>query len=196
MATYPAIAATSKAIIGLLDSACPRDVFPDAEFAVYQAVEFESRPVKEGLSLYLYRVAVNRSRPLPHDIDEDGVRRRPPLPVDLFYMLTAWGKKFDQQQMLLGWALRELEDAPSLPAEVLNSYDRVHRPFRRTETVELAVEPLALADLVNLWEVAKTNPQPSVGYVARMVHLHSTLPMPDGAPVRVRDFGPGKVVVP
>src|SRR5262245_59958961 len=102
MATYHAITATSQAILGLLESACPKPEFEGARFELYQATDFQN-PMDEGVSLYLYRLASSSRRNLPPRPGPNGEKMRPPLPLDLYYMLTAWGKKADKQQRLLGW---------------------------------------------------------------------------------------------
>ena len=56
MASYHAIAAISSAILGLLQSACPKPEFDDAQFELYQSNDFQN-PMAEGISLYLYRIA-------------------------------------------------------------------------------------------------------------------------------------------
>ena len=90
MATYRAIAATSETLRTLLEQACPRDEFPDARFELFQASDFQ-RQMDEGVSLFLYRVAVNTARRnMPPTIRADGRRLRPPLPVDLYYLCSAW----------------------------------------------------------------------------------------------------------
>ena len=114
MATYHAITATSQAILGLLESACPKPEFEGAKFELYQAKDFQY-PMDEGVSLFLYRLASSSRRNLPARPGPNGEKLRPPLPLDLYYMLTTWGKKADKQQRLLGWCLRELGDFPILP---------------------------------------------------------------------------------
>ena len=64
MAQYPAIAATSEAILGLLQSAAVGTEFDGATFAHYQGKSFQS-PMTEGVSIYLYRLTVSSNRNLP-----------------------------------------------------------------------------------------------------------------------------------
>src|SRR5690349_15219770 len=113
MATYRAIAAISQAVLGMLEEACPRDEFAEAGFRLVQPSDFQidTPPLAEGISLFLYRVTVNGSlRNLPPRLAPDGRRYRPALPLDLHYLITAWGRSVEKQQRLLGWALRTLED--------------------------------------------------------------------------------------
>ena len=188
MATYRAIAATSETLRTLLESACPRDEFPDARFELFQAPDFQQK-MDEGISLFLYRVAVNTTRRnLTPTVRLDGRRVRPPLPVDLYYLCSAWGRAVSRQHALLGWCMRTLEDANVLPASVLNSPGPFDDTFRPGEGVELVCEPLALSDLNNLWEVLRPNIPVSVSYVVRAVPLESTLPMAEFGPVQTREL--------
>ncbi len=188
MATYRAIAAISQALIGLLKDACPRVEFPDAEFELYQANNFHN-PLNEGITVYLFRVAPNTTRRnLPPRIGLDGERRRPPVPVDLSYLITAWGRSAGMQQRLLGWAIRTLEDTSIVPAGVLNHYSPETQTFRPDETVELVMDVISLPDLNGVWEMAKNNQQPSAVYVARMVVLESEQRITEGPPAQTRVF--------
>jgi hypothetical protein len=195
MAKTQAIAATGRAILGLLADARPRPEFENAIFELYQIRHFQS-PMSEGISLFLYRVAVNGSqrnqlsRPGPH-----GQRRRRPLPLDLFYMLTPWAGTAEVQHRLLGWAMRTLEDHPILNSGLLNHYAPEPDIFQPDETVEVFPEAISLQEMVHIWEVLKPNQQLSVTYVARMIGIESELTLPDGKPVQTRELGLGQEVI-
>lgn len=187
MALTPAIAATSEAVLGLLQSAARGTEFNGVTFAHYQASNFQS-PMSEGISLWLYRVTVSSNRNLPARIGRDGFRCRPPIPLDLHYLVTAWAGDAIKQQRLLGFAVRALEDTPILPAGVLNQHGPEPDVFRPDETVELVFESLTVQDTSYVWEVAQTKEQPSAPYAARMVELESTVPLDEAPPVQARDL--------
>lgn len=188
MATTQAIAATSKGILRLLEQAYEEAAFGGlpATFALYQAKDFQ-KPMNFGLSLFLYHVAVNvaarNGRPWR---DANGASLLPPLPVDLHYLLTAWATDAADQQALLGWAMRTLQDTPILPATLLNA--ATPGTFGAGETVELHADQLARQDLAPLWDLMKPNQQPSAAYVARMVALASQVEVDEHAPVQTRVF--------
>jgi hypothetical protein len=196
LATHRAIAATGLAIRGLLESAVPAPEFPNAHFELYRPNDFDS-PMTNGISLYLYRVLVNTSRRnLPPFVAPDGKRYRPQLPIDLFYMMTAWGQTAEVQHRLLGWAMRELENTPILPSSLLNHYVQEVDTFRPAETVELICETLSLQDMNTLWDgfkAGKTNQHLSVTYVARMLLIESELEIDEHPPAQTRAFDVGKV---
>ena len=193
MGTFQAIAATGQAMLGLLSDAVPRDQFPNAQFELYQMSNFQ-QPMEEGVSLFLYRIAANTSRRnLPPTTGPDGRRFRPPIPVDLYYILTAWAPTAVRQQRLLGWTIRMFEDVPVLPTGLLNNYGPEPEIFKQGETVEIILDSLTLQDLNNFWGVSKSSLQLSVGYVARMLHIQSSMPLTEYADVQTREFGVGKV---
>ena len=188
MATRDAIGATSEALLRLLSAACPSDEFPGAVFQLYQASDFQ-KPMAEGVSLFLYRVTVNTSRRnLPPFTAPDGQRYQPPLPVDLYYLLSVWGRTPERQQRLLGFCMRELQDVPALPAGFLNKNEAHPDTFRPSEAVEVVCEPLSLMDLAQLWDVLKPNVPLSVNYVVRFVPLESKLRLGEHPIVQTREM--------
>jgi hypothetical protein len=195
VARYAAIAAVGEAVVDLLKDAS-RQTTDFAAIAVepYQATDFQS-PMKEGISVYLYRVTVNGTRRnRPPRVGRDGKRYRPSLPLDLHYLVTAWAESAGRQQRLLGWCLRELENALVLPAGLLNHHGPEHDTFDPAEAVELVCAELSLDDLSNLADATQTKLPPSMVYVARMVLLDSELALEEARPVQTRavaaDRGP------
>jgi hypothetical protein len=192
MALYPAIAAMSEAVLGLLERAAGGTEFGTATFSHYQADDFQS-PMSDGVSLYLYRVSVNANRNLPARLGRDGTVGRPPIPLDVHFLVTAWAGDAIRQQRMLGFAIRTLEDSPILPAGVLNSYGPEPDVFRPEETVELVYENVSVQDVAYIWDVAQTKEQPSATYVARMVEIESRVSVDEGPAVQTRElrFAPG-----
>jgi hypothetical protein len=54
------------------------------------------------------------------------------------------------------------------------------------------MDSLSLQDLNNLWSLTRNNPPLSVGYVARMIHLESTLVISEFAEVQTRELIVGR----
>jgi hypothetical protein len=194
MASFHAIAVTGNSIRNLLADACPRDIFPGAQFRLCQAAALTSAPFTDlGISVYLYRVTYNTTRRnLPVRKQLNGERFKPSVPLDLHFLVTAWARTAEQQWALLAWAIRAVEDTPVLPAGLLNQNagsDAQGVPqnvFGEDESVELVGETLSLADMVSIWEIAKPNQQPSVSIVARSVLIDSLVEMPEAGPVQTR----------
>jgi hypothetical protein len=188
VATFHAFAATGHAILRLLEDACPRSVFPQSRFD-FLPVDETVKPISEGITLHLYRVAANAARrftpvpPLPNE-----KRFHPMINLDLYYLISAWASNADMQQRLLGWAMRTLADTPVLPPGLLNAFGPEAETFHPGETVELIFEPLSLADMGVLWEQVRPKPGLSAAYVARMVALESTVSIMEGREVQTRAF--------
>ncbi len=194
MASFQAIAATGQAMLGLLADAVPKPEFANAQFQLYQLADFQS-PMEEGVSVYLYRIAVSGARRnMPPQMGPDGQRHRPPIPLDLHYIVSAWAKTAVKQQRLLGWMIRMFEDVPILPTGLLNHYGPELDIFRPGETVELLLESLTLQDWNNLWSTTRSSPPLSVGYVARMIGIESPLPLDAPPAVQIREFRSGQAV--
>jgi hypothetical protein len=187
MATYPAVAATSEAILGLLQRAAVGTEFDGVTFEHYQASSFE-KPMQQGVALYLYRVTVSANRNLPPRVGRDGRPFGPPIPLDLHYLVIPWATDAIKQQRLLGFAVRVLEDTPILPAGVLNQHGPESDVFRPEETIELVYEMLSVQDASEIWDVAQTKEQVSATYVARMVEIESLRPLEDHGLVQTREY--------
>jgi hypothetical protein len=204
LATYDGISAVSKAIVGLL--ADSRDTFSFNEdappnFALFHASDYEhpksagadtnARFSFPGVSLCLYRVSLNTSmRNASRQSKPDGQTYRAPMPLDLFYLLTAWADDVEMQQRLLGWSMRVLHDTPILPAALINKHspDVAGGVFRAGEHVELTNETLSFQDSTTIWDRLRPKMQTSVTYIARMVMIESTKTIEDAAPVQTRLF--------
>lgn len=194
MASVQAIAVVGNTLRNLLAEACPRDLFPGAQFRLAQSGNLTGAPFTDlGVTVYLYRVAFSMTRRnLPPRIKPNGDRLKPPTPLDLHFLITAWARSPEQQWALLASAIRTLEDSTVLPAGLLNenagSAPNGTSPvvFSDNEAVELVGESLSLQDMVSVWEVAKTNQQPSASFVVRSVLIDSTIVIPSGRAVQTR----------
>lgn len=190
MANHHAIGTVSRSLVGLLKDARPPEFLGAnaVDVELYQASDFLKTP-NLLLSVYLYRVAFNPGgRNRPFRIGTDGKRYRPALPLDLFYLLTAWCKTDPlQQHHLLAWAARQLDDYPVLPSGVLNHYG-TPASFGSEENVELTPEHLSQEQLVSVWEVNKPNQQPSLVYAARCVPIDSETELIEAGMAQTRAF--------
>lgn len=186
MADFRAIMAVSEAIVNLLRvNYRPEDFNNELEFRVFTSKDFGNNTLQNGASLFPYRIYANGAHRTPAGrIGTDGRPLRSVLPVELHFLITVWGKEASLQNTLAGWIMRTLEDTPSLPAGILNSV--VPDCFRPDETVDIALAELRTEDLFRIWDVIGMNVyQLSTPYVARIIHLESTLP---------RHFEPGEPV--
>jgi hypothetical protein len=192
MANYRAIAATGTTLAGLINDRYPRDEFGTLDVQLYQTADFGT-PMRNGFSVFLYRVSVNGSmRNLTYRRSRDGRRFRPSLPLDLQYMITPWAEDPQRQLRMLGWVMRMLEDVGTFSASHLNHYIGETDTFAPTESVDVICDPLVLADYFTIWDRLRTLP-PSTTYVLRMVLLDSDVSVEEGPPVQIRAFDMGEV---
>lgn len=191
MATYRAVGATCEAVVRLLKQTWRPDLFNDTDlrFEVYRTRNF-STPMKAGVSLFLYRVAVNSIQRTPPAKPGPGGRLcRTQLPLDLHFLLTPWAEDPSLEQVILGWMMRTIEDTPILPAGLLNTLtDGV---YDSDETVEIVIGQLSNEEMFRIWDVLPNDYQISVPYTARIVRIDSESDRREGSPVVTRelDFG-------
>ena len=188
MAKAQAISAVGQTVLSLLADNIPKADFPNALFELYQPLSFQN-PMEEGVSLFLYRIEINAGlRNMPVQTGLDGIVRRAPLPLDLHYLLTVWAKNVVKQQRILGIVMQTLADAPVLSAERLNNLGPERDIFRPNESVELIFNSLSLQDISNIWSAFKVGLPVSIGYIARVVGIDSTIPVEETAPVQTREY--------
>lgn len=186
MATWRAISAVSGAVKSVLEAARASAGLGGVPIELFQPAQLATPP-SEAISLTLYRVSINQNqRTPPPRVAASGRRYRPSLPVDLHFLLTAWGRTPERQHELLGWAMRALEDAPLLPASLLNQ-GQASAVFRAEEAVDIIAAPVTQQEMVAIWEVAKSQMQLSLTYVARAVLLDSEVELGAPSPVTARD---------
>jgi hypothetical protein len=191
MATARAIGAVGATLVGLIQERYPRDEFGSAlDIELYQTRNFTS-PMTDGISVFVYRVAVNATvRNFPPRRTPDGRYFRPSLPLDLNVMVTPWADSAQRHHRLLGWVMRMLEDIGTLTASQLNHYIAETDTFTPDEALEIVCEPLALADYFTIWDRLRTLPT-SATYVLRMLRLDSEMETTVAPLVQTRGFEMG-----
>ncbi|MCU1501008.1 MAG: hypothetical protein JWM12_362 [Ilumatobacteraceae bacterium] len=186
MATFRGISAIGTTVLAMLDDAWTRNPFTTdtLETSLVRADDLKgTRPFEFGVTVYVYRVAVNGTQRTTPPIVAG---RRRPLPVDVDLIVTPWGKTAQRELELLGWCMRVLEDDPVLPAGLLNR--GVAGVYGSNEIVELVASPLPLDEYRRLWDALPWDYQLSVAYTARVVRLESTRTITEAGPVLERDL--------
>ncbi|MCB8944432.1 MAG: DUF4255 domain-containing protein [Ardenticatenaceae bacterium] len=186
MANFRAITAVCESVVYMLRSNYdPNDFNNELEFLVYSASDFAA-PMEAGISLFLYRILPDGTHRIPTGrINTNGQRYQTRLPVNLYFLLTTWGKTASLQHTIAGWMLRTLEDHPILPIGLLNTV--LPDVFHPDETVEISLTDLSNEDLLRVWEMLpQSTYRLSVPYVARSIRLESTQPLSQGQPIQER----------
>jgi uncharacterized protein DUF4255 len=160
-----------------------------------------------ALNLFLYQVTPNgawRNVGFP-SVDWDGNRTtRPPLAVDLHYLLTAYGHDDLQAEVLLGYAMRVLHENPVLTRTTIRAVLNPSPPPPHPSAMQAALQTTGLADqieqikiapavlnleeLSKLWTALQANYRPSVAYLITVVLIETN--KPERSPLPVLSRGP------
>jgi hypothetical protein len=158
------------------------------------------------LNLFLYRVAPNpgwRNAGLPSN-DQRGNRiSNPPLALDLYYLLTAYGKDLEAE-ILLGYAMQLIHEMPvltrkaiqetltdstvvdgSLLPSPLNSL-QASELADQVELIKITLEPMNIDEMSKIWTAFHASYRPSVTYRASVVLIESRHPVFSPLPVLTR----------
>ena len=126
----------------------------------------------------------------------------PPLPLDLHYLLTAYGADDLDAEILLGYAMQLLHEMPVLtPALIRKTFSATspvtdklmpasvpdRNPADLADQVELckiAPHYLTTEELSRLWSAMQARYRPSMAYDVSVVLIESTTPVKAALPVR------------
>jgi hypothetical protein len=197
MADYRALAAVSVTLRNLLQdrmeapptmTLAPPDVTP-------QNVN------GDRLNLYLYQVGENgslKNQEIPGR-GHPGDYGRPPLSLDLHYLLTVFPQSEDGEtaeesaQEILGDAMRVLHEFPIVGPDLREgdnpAGDRILDPrlVGEFERIKICLEPATLDEFSKLWTaLPEANFRRSVIYQVSVVQIESRLPRRAALPVRER----------
>jgi Pvc16 N-terminal domain len=132
------------------------------------------------LNLFLHQVSPNpgwRNADLPSR-DQRGERvTRPPLALDLHYLLTAYGPKELQAEVLLGYGMQLLHEVPVLARDEIE--DRLPPPLlgshlgSQVELIKVTPDPMTTDGLSRLWSALEAHYRPTAAYRASVVLIEA-----------------------
>ena len=148
------------------------------------------------LNLFLYQVLPDgslRNQDMPRRT-KPGETGYPPLPLVLYYLLTAYSDDEDDTNAhrLLGEAMGVLHDHPLLgAAEIKNATSPVvdladSDLHEQIERVRITLQPLTFEDMSKLWTTFQTHYRVSAAYQISVVLIESTRPPRTPLPVLKR----------
>lgn len=145
------------------------------------------------VNLFLYQTVLDgawRNQDLPPGV-KAGESGQPPLPLDLFYLVTTYGEDDDDtfSHRLLGRAMSVLHDHPVLGTDEIRAALPNNDLHRQVERVRVTLQPLSLEELSKLWTTFQTQYRISAAYQASVVLIESGRPA--RAPLPVLTHGPG-----
>jgi hypothetical protein len=158
----------------------------------------------DRLNLFLYQTlpdAAWRNLDMPRQA-HPGEPGRPPLPLTLYYLVTAFsaGDDDSRSHVLLGQAMALLHDHPLLDPSEIESATAADLPTSdlqlQIERVRVTLQPLPFDEMSKLWTAFQTQFRLSAAYQVSVVLIESTQPVARPLPVLARgkdDRGVGLV---
>jgi Pvc16 N-terminal domain/IPT/TIG domain len=161
------------------------------------------------LNLFLYHVAPNpgwRNRALPSRDGEGARLTNPPLALDLFYLLTAYGAKDFQAEILLGYAMQLFHETPVLTRDAIRTAlggssnppvtgGILPDDFKalvaadladQVEQIKIIPQAMSTEEMSKLWTALQTSYRPTAAYQVSVVLIESRRPTRPTLPVRER----------
>ncbi|MFV2033006.1 MAG: DUF4255 domain-containing protein [Gammaproteobacteria bacterium] len=129
--------------------------------------EVSSLIAPPSLSLFLYRVDFNKvMRAAWSAVSQyDGNSH---LPLDLHFLLIAWGENADHELRILGRTLQCMETTPILTGPLLDSI----APWEKNESIQVYLEDLSTEDVMHTFDSLPLDYKLSIPYVARIAVIH------------------------
>lgn len=152
----------------------------------------EDGEVSRQLNLFLYHVTPNTGWSnvgLPSRDSRGNRITNPPLALDLYYLLTAYGKEDLEAEILLGYAMQRFHETPVLTRDAIRT--ALAQPggpvsgggilpatfsalsasdlAEQVEQIKLTQYPLNVEEASKLWSALQTNYRPSVSYHVSVV---------------------------
>jgi hypothetical protein len=147
------------------------------------------------LNLFLYHVVPSgawRNQPIPGMV-RSGETGFPALGLNLYYLLTAFGRDNDIQRpyshQLMGRAMSVLNDHPLLGSAEIEAALPANDLWAQPERVRITLQPFAIDEIAKLWTGFQTQYRLSVAYEAAVVLIESSRQVKTPVPVLMR--GPG-----
>lgn len=199
MSNALAIAAVTTTLRRLLTRALPADMAG----ATVTTKPLDKATTSEGgpesasnnqINLFLYQTELHpqlRNTLYPGQ-SKPGETGLPPLALNLYYLLTAYGQDDDDtlSHRLLGQAMLTLHDHPILGPEDVRLATETELPtsdlHQQIESVKITPQPISLEDLSKLWSTFQTQYRISTAYQVSVVLIESRRPSRAPLPVLSR----------
>ncbi len=170
MSDYTVIWAIGKTLENLLKESL-KDDFGDQVGIAFESPKEIKDDQNRKISIFLYQILENpylKNEP-PQRVDDIKLEA-PPLTLDFFYLITAYGQNREDEMKLLGKVVQTFNDHSILTGSILQQ-----PPLEKGEEIRLLLNPLSLDDLTKLWNTFQDLPfKLSVSYMVTPVKIDST----------------------
>lgn len=197
MSNFVAIAAVTTTLQTILHSGITSDPdLGDTMVTTLPPDKARGTNTVNQLNLFLYQVLPNaawRNRDMPRQV-QPGETGMPPLPLNLYYLITAFGKQDDTAQpnshQVLGKAMNLLYDHCILSGAVIKAAASASFPRNdldlQIERVRITLQPLSVEEISKLWTGFATQYRLSAAYEVGVVLIESAQPARTPLPVLTR----------
>jgi hypothetical protein len=179
MASFHAIAATSRSLERLLNAAFDADepiASATTRAVIVRSDDFDLTSVDNvitfpALTIFLYRVTIDSATRAPYaaGAQADG---RSHVPLNLHFLLTPWAEDAEFEHLVLGRAIQALADDPVMTGPLLVP----SATWADHEVIQVIPDETGLDDLLRTFDALEASFRLSVGYVARVVRLDGQEP--------------------
>lgn len=195
MADWRVIEACGQTVAELVRQHLSRLNISNVTVEVVTAAAFSALATTQApfISIFLYQVATNpEMRNWTQSLLPDGSPARQPLPLELNYLITAWGVRQPndpasdslaarEEARLMGAVLQALYDNAEVGASDLVTTTAVNPPapaWHANDSIQLVLQTLPVETHYRIWDAAELGYRLSIVYRARVTSLEPTPPLP------------------
>lgn len=156
-----------------------------------------------GVNIFMYYASLNpalRNMGLPSRNALGQEISNPPLALNLHYLVTAYGSKSFDPEILLGWAMKVLHDTPVVPRDMIQKALDALLPgdtentlinqdsflASQFEHIRITPETLTTEEIYRLWTAFQTNYRPTTSYQVSVAVIQDTHAYASNLPVQKR----------
>lgn len=175
MSDYTVLAEVGESLVGVLWQEIQLDTQVSALIDNESRISLESPADLTGndsvrLSIYLYRIVEDASTKNRFAVQGNGAQlRKPPLSLDLYYLVTPLVGLPREQQIVLGKVMQVLYDRA-----ILEGSDLVGSLATASEELRVILNPSTLEETARVWQALEMSYRLSVCYTVRVAMVDST----------------------
>jgi hypothetical protein len=186
MATWQLIEHASRTVVRLIEShialAMPGSSV-EVKLATPHSFGTLKNVTKSTVSIFLYKVNEHAElRNSPHKKLSDGTLRRPPMVLELCYLVTTWGSRGNQpavndaaaafeEHKLLGVVMQGMYEHSEVSRAELFEDPTKPPVWGDSDALQVVLESLPIEDLYRIWDSSELAYQLSATYRVRVLSL-------------------------